>query len=285
MAEIDSFNSQAAELKFQGLITDDQIDKMREALAAIHDINLENVNDQFKTFGRTIDDIAKSSIKGLSSGLADVILKGGSLTDVFMNFADTLLSGVLQAGLDSLLSSLTGSLFGSKKGGGGLGGLLGGGGGGGILDFVGSIFGGGGGLGGILGFASGGEVPFVSGMGLRDTETALGRALKREGHDAVLSTLTPGERVLTKDENRLYNALHPDGIMNITARNFNKGGELIPSISESVVNNMSSRGSTNVAVNASIESQGKGADERQLAKSIRAVVIAELKRQERIKNS
>lgn len=285
VAEIDSFNSQAAELKFQGLITDDQIDKMREALAAIHDINLENVNDQFKTFGRTIDDIAKSSIKGLSSGLADVILKGGSLTDVFMNFADTLLSGVLQAGLDSLLSSLTGSLFGSKKGGGGLGGLLGGGGGGGILDFVGSIFGGGGGLGGILGFASGGEVPFVSGMGLRDTETALGRALKREGHDAVLSTLTPGERVLTKDENRLYNALHPDGIMNITARNFNKGGELIPSISESVVNNMSSRGSTNVAVNASIESQGKGADERQLAKSIRAVVIAELKRQERIKNS
>lgn len=282
-AEIDSFNSQAAELKFQGLITDEQIAKMKEALSAIHDINLENVNDQFKTFGRTIDDIAKSSIKGLASGLTDVILKGGSLVDVFTNFAETLLSSALQTGLDSLLSSLTGSLF----GGGGKGNSPLGGGGGGILDFVGSIFsGGGGGLGGILGFASGGEVPFVSGMGMRNTDTALGRALKREGHDAVISTLTPGERVLTKDENRLYNALHPDGIMNIKVRNFNKGGELIPSISESVISGMSGRGSTNVAVNASIESQGgKGADERQLAKSIRAVVIAELARQDRIKNS
>jgi tape measure domain-containing protein len=281
--EVDSFNSQASELKFQGLITDEQITRMREALSVIHDINLENVNDQFKTFGSTIDDIAKSSIKGLSSGLGDVILKGGSLVDVFTNFADTLLSGVLQAGLDSLLSSLTGSLFSGKKSGGG---LLGGGGGG-ILDFVGSIFSGGGGLGGILGFASGGEVPYISGGGgIRDTETALGRALKREGRNSVISTLTPGERVLNRDENRLYNALHPQGILNLKVRNFNKGGELIPSISESVVSGISSKGSTNVAVNASIESQGgKGADERQLAKSIRAVVIAELARQDRIKNS
>lgn len=262
-----------AELQASGEnIPDTEIEAIKENLFQIHNINLDNLSDQFKTFGRTIDDIAKSGLQGLSQSIADVIIDGGNLGEVFQNLFRTIANGFIKNGLDSLIGGLSNNLFGGghlQQSSGLSNGLLGG-----IDDIL------GGGIFSILGFSSGGTVPAISGGNLRYTSSQIGDALRREGNDSVLATLTPGERVLTKEENRIYNTIYPSGIKtNYKAFNFNEGGE-IGAMSRQITNKFTSMGtSNNPVINIQNESQNYTGNEKQSVKLIRAVVVAELARQ------
>lgn len=103
--ELNDLDAQVAQMNFQGLDTSG-LEQVKNSLQDIHKLNLENVNIQFKTFGQTIESIGRQSLMGLSQSLTDLIIKGGSLGDVFDNLFNTVLSGVLNAGIGSLLGGL-----------------------------------------------------------------------------------------------------------------------------------------------------------------------------------
>lgn len=265
-----------AELKASGQsVPDEKVKSIKENLFQIHSINLDNLNDQFKTFGGTIDEIAKTGLQGLSQSIADVITEGGDLGSVFQNLFKTIANGFIKNGLDSLIGGLTNSLFGGQKK---SSGILGDG----LLGGIGDIFGGGGGILSILGFREGGNVPAVSGGSLRNTTTQIGDALRKEGTNAVLAALTPGERVLTTDENRIYNMIYPTGIKNnYKTMNFNDGGN-VGVMSRQVTNKFNSMGTNQNNPTINIQNDSKdnySGNEKQSVKLIRAVVIAELQRQ------
>ena len=121
---------QIEQAKFQGLDTTG-LDNVANDLSTIHNLNLEGINIQFKDFATSVEQIGRESLKTLSQGLTDVILKGGSLNDVFDNIFNNILNFALNAAFNNIFS-----------------GLFGGGGGGGLLD----------GLLGIFGFADGGVI-------------------------------------------------------------------------------------------------------------------------------
>jgi tape measure domain-containing protein len=120
--ELREFEAETARLKLQGIDIDPEaLDRVRADMEAIHNLNLEGINNQFKTFGQTLDDIARNSVQGLSQGFTDLIMGTKSLNDVLDSFFDNILSQVLNTAFSSLLGGLTGGgMFG------GTGGLLGG---------------------------------------------------------------------------------------------------------------------------------------------------------------
>jgi murein DD-endopeptidase MepM/ murein hydrolase activator NlpD/muramidase (phage lysozyme) len=101
-------------------VDENAIANVRQDMEAIHNLNLANINQQFKTFGQTLNEIGNQSIQGLSSGLTELIMGTKSLSEVMDNFFNNLLSQVLNAGINSLLSGMFGG------GGGLLGGIFGG---------------------------------------------------------------------------------------------------------------------------------------------------------------
>jgi hypothetical protein len=133
----------------------------------------------------------------------------------------------------------------------------------------------------ILGFAKGGEVPALNHEALRNSNTALGSAMRKEGNNSVIATLTPGERVLTIEENRNYKRL-----MNKTAKilSFAEGGEVgssspLPNVDFSKVGKQTIN---NVTIETP-KNEKTNLDDRQLVSAIRAVVISELQRQDKIR--
>lgn len=106
------------------------------------------------------------------------------------------------SGLGGGIASLFGSLFGGA--------------GGGIFSLLGGLLGGG----GLLNFSDGGSVPTVPNhKAYAKGDGAIAEALKREGHNAVLAALTPGERVLTVAQAKRYDELNVDQVLN-----FKRGG-------------------------------------------------------------
>lgn len=100
---------EVARMRQSGInIEDSWLSKVREDMEAIHNLNLENINFQFKTFGATLNDIGKQGIQGLAQGLTGVIMQTQSLNDVIDNFFNNILSQVLNTGLQSLLGGLLG---------------------------------------------------------------------------------------------------------------------------------------------------------------------------------
>jgi len=92
-------------------VDDSWLSKVREDMDAIHNLNLENINFQFKTFGQTLNEIGSQALKGLSSGITDLLMGTRSLSDVLDNFFNNILSQVLNVGLNSLLGGLLGGGF------------------------------------------------------------------------------------------------------------------------------------------------------------------------------
>lgn len=92
-------------------ITDAEVENLRTSIIDLSNINLDNLNNQFKTVGATLGDIAKNGISTFSQGLTDVITKGGSLSDVFDNLFNNVLNQALNMGINSLLGGLFGGLF------------------------------------------------------------------------------------------------------------------------------------------------------------------------------
>lgn len=161
--ELRSYDISVLSSRLKGIeIDDDTITKAKSDIVAISELNLANLNNQFKTFGSNLTSIAQQGLQGLSSGIADLIVKGGSLTDVFDNLFDTILTGVINSGLNSLIGGLTSGLFGGQpqKQSSSDGGLFG---------FIGNIFSGGG-IGSLLGglFSAGGMIPNYANGGLME---------------------------------------------------------------------------------------------------------------------
>lgn len=157
-------------MRQSGIEVDDTwLTKTREDMEAIHGLNLENINMQFKTFGQTLNEIGNQSIKGLSNGLTDLIMGTKSLNNVLDDFFGNILNQVLNAGFQSLL-----------------GGLFGGGGGGGLL---GGIFGG-------L-FYDGGVVPnYAKGKPAKNISDAMRREAMQSGRKPQLAVVHENELII-----------------------------------------------------------------------------------------
>ena len=160
--ELRSLDISVLSAKLRGVeIDDDAIARAKSDILAISELNLANLNNQFKTFSGNLTAIAQQGLQGLSSGIADLIVKGGSLTDIFNNLFDTILTGVINSGLNSLIGGLTQGLFApqQKQSSGGSG----------LFGFLGNIFGGGG-IGSLLGglFSAGGTIPNYANGGLME---------------------------------------------------------------------------------------------------------------------
>jgi muramidase (phage lysozyme) len=251
------------------------LEAVKTNMQEIHSLNLEGINAQFKTFGETINSVAADSLKSLSQGLTDVILKGGSIGDVFQNMAQTILSSIINSGLSNLLGSLFGGGRPAKTGGVIMDILGGGGGESSPFGFIGSLFG------GILGFAGGGDISYANMGDLRKGNHPIAKALSKEGSNSVLAALTPGERVLTVQENRKFKQLLGN---NYQVLNFKTGGEVgMLNVASDNVAKYAKSGNQAINIDASIEENNKTPDERSLAKAIRTVVIAELARQKEVR--
>lgn len=266
-------------------IAESEVDKLKDSLEEIHNFNLDDVDKQFKTFGETIDDVAKQAVGGLGDAIADLVIEGGDPLEKLSNIFNQILKGFISTGINSLVSPLMGNLFGgmgkqqTAQSGLGLGSLFGG------QQGLGGLFGSGGlgsifsSIGSIFGLKKGGMVQnFATGGDVRNSDNPIGLALRKEGSNSVLAALTPNERVLTVREAMAYNTLFPNGILeSIKPSNFNDGGM----VESSPVSQMIKQDSSiNVGVTANIEDSGGGnMKEKQLVALIRSVVTAELNRQ------
>lgn len=109
---LEDLESKVASLRFQGIeVSEAAVTSTRENLEAIHKLNIDDLNRKYMTFGETLNSVARQGFGTLSSSLTDLILKGGSFSDVLDNFANTILSGALNAGMSSLFGGLFGGLF------------------------------------------------------------------------------------------------------------------------------------------------------------------------------
>jgi hypothetical protein len=138
--------------------------------------------------------VTDNLINDLSSGFTDVIMGVRTLNDVLGNLANSILSGLINMAIKMLLQSLVGE-----------GGLLGG-----LFSAIGGLFGGGGKkastafTGGEV--TSTGVVPNYAGGGIIQSinQAVLKEKSANGGIKPVLAVLTPGERVLTVEQNKRF---------------------------------------------------------------------------------
>ena len=222
---------------------------------------LKQVNKESKDFDSTIKDIAQQQLTSLSSGLTEVIMGTKRLGDVLNSIANAFLSGALNA--------LFSSWFSGK-----------GGAGGGLLDLFSSGFSGEGDAGSPLDFNKGGVVPNYADGGVIG---AIGDALQRErqasGVKPVLAALTPGERVLTVRQNKRFEELQMEKVLNYA------GGGVVSSTSTPNMNFTAPSQSSTVNINVPVNVQGGQGDTSvnvpQLQNAIRSAVLSEIQKQQR----
>ncbi|MFM6022048.1 MAG: hypothetical protein ACKPER_03840, partial [Dolichospermum sp.] len=209
---------------------------------------VKQVNKESKDFNSTIKDIAQQQLTSLSSGLADVIMGTKSFGDALNSITNAFLSGALNALFNSWFSGEGG---------------------------IGSLFGD---IGKSLGFSKGGVVPNYADGGVIG---AIGDALQRErqasGVKPVLAALTPGERVLTVQQNKRFEELQMEKVLN-----YSQGGIVgnAPKISMSTPAQ-----SSNININVPVNVQGNQNDSSvnvpQLQNAVRSAVLSEIQKQQR----
>jgi hypothetical protein len=211
----------------------EQIAALRSEAETLNALNLENIDSQFKDLGETLETIGQES---LGQFFNDILTGSKSAGEAFKDLISNILSQLAQLAVNALLKDLFGGGGGlpgqQAAGGGGIGGVLSGIFGAGQQAAGAAVGGGGGGLGGGLagtilnigasligGFAEGGEVDALNHSSYRKGYGAISEALQREGNNAVLAALTPGEEVLTVAQARRYRELGMDDVLN-----FKSGG-------------------------------------------------------------
>lgn len=159
------------------------LETYNEELARIRQINVDaqiaakqykDTNDQASLQGQII--------AASKEGLGDLFRSLGKGAKDLGSILDSILNKIA----DMVISAAIGSFSGGGSGGGGLLGMIG----------------------GIFGFKDGGDVP--NGGGIK-TLGGISKALRKEGSNAVLATLTPGERVLTRSDAAIQRAMIADG--------------------------------------------------------------------------
>jgi hypothetical protein len=223
------------------------------------------------------------SVKGAFQGfLGDIIVGNMSIEDAFNKMIENVLNSLAQLAAQLITEQLFGALLGGLGGG-----LGGGGGGGGIGGMVGSIF----------GFADGGDVPSANHGAMRDRPDAIGRALRAEGPNSVLSTLTPGEKVLSVAQTQRYHAMGLDRFVESSSRTalasaqrsesfgkifqFNAGG-IVPGGAAIPTPKIQNGGDTiNIPINISGEGGKPSIDTNRMNDAVRNAVVQEIRRQKR----
>ncbi len=202
------------DLHEQGKLTSLAMAEMVENLRMANDIELGNIRAQFDEWTPVIN-IARDSVQTL---IGDFILGGKSIGEMFSGMLASAASALAQLAAQNITKGLFGSIINSgnsgsnKEGNSGVGGLFG--------TLLSTVF----------KFASGtSSVPRGDFSAYREGYGPISAALKAEGADSVLAALTPGERVLTVEENRYYPLLLAQAqrrdSMNVGAiANFKSGG-------------------------------------------------------------
>ena len=278
----------------------DLADQARElgfapAVVAELTANIEKLDklrvDNIKANMSPLVDAFKGMKSAATTALGSIISGAESVEDAFDKMIGSILEQLSNLAAQLIMDQLFSMLLPGLGKGGGIGG--GGGGGGGI----------GGGIGKLFGFAEGGVVDSVgnSGQGLRDRPDAIGSALRKEGPNSVLATLTPGEMVLTVSQTRRYlgMGLHdqvsgntPGNTMANVSRSerfgqvlgFASGGIVPGGGGPIVVRGGQSIGSTNI--NIPIAINGDSGDKPsvnipRLHDAVRSTVLEEMRRQRR----
>ena len=254
----------------------DTVAALKANLESLNEIKLKSIEAEFNPFTQ----VSVKWQQGFASTIAGVITGSQSLSEGLNGMLKSIGDSLANLAAQWITNELFGSLFGMKglgSSGQQAGGLFSSGGGSGIGSYV-SLF-----SGLIGGFADGGEVQADPGINaLRRLPGSIGKALTKEGSNSVLAALTPGERVLTISEARLYNALHPTGIANSTRMpqisNFATGG-MANGVGQSSYRDMASN-----TVNVPVTVNGTDAsniDKVALSNAVRVAVISELATQTR----
>jgi len=217
--------------------------------------DMNNLNFTFNRGAQTIgNSILQSSSQGANSF-------GGGIANALQGATRNV------GGIFSGLFGGGGSM-GAASGGGGFGSLLGS-----LLPMVMGLFGfkDGGEVPEIPGFAAGGHIrPMASHSKLRIGNDAVAKAMRREGGNSVLATLTPGEVVLSVAQAQRYKALGLDNIVGFkTGGNVGGGPTIRP-----VVNTSNVGGTSNVSVPITINGSGGGSEEEdaKLAKKLKGPI-------------
>lgn len=245
------------EAAFQSGQTVEEVQHLINELNELNEIKLDNIAAQFDPW----QEVATSAVNGVQSSIEGLISGTMGLGDAFMNIGQQISQTLTKLAAEWVTNELLRGLFGFK----GQAPAFGGNNGGGFLKSIGSL----------LGFRDGGDVPFIPAFAAMASEgSMIGQSLRREGNGAILATLTPGERVLTVEENRAYKQMLRRIPNNIPS--FKNGGE-VGDVKRFTPKNIG--GNTyQIQIDANVGSDIKSADERELVKSIRAVTIAEIKR-------
>jgi hypothetical protein len=178
-----------------GKMTQEQFNEREGQYTAEYEERVKSIRDANKDILSTMKQLVTDNlINDLSSGFTDVIMGVRTLNDVLGNLANSILSGLINMAIKMLLQSLVGE-----------GGLLGG-----LFSAIGGLFGGGGKkastafTGGEV--TSTGVVPNYAGGGIIQSinQAVLKEKSANGGIKPVLAVLTPGERVLTVEQNKRF---------------------------------------------------------------------------------
>lgn len=159
------------------------IELYNEELAKIRQINVEaQISTKNYKDNNDAASLQGQIVSATKEGIGDLFRSLGKGAKDLGSVLDSLLNKIADLVINAAIGSFAGS----------------GGGGGGLLGIIGSIF----------GFAKGGDVGQGTGI---TTLSGISKALKTEGSGAVLATLTPGERVLTRPQAAIQRAMIADG--------------------------------------------------------------------------
>lgn len=116
---------------------------------------------------------------------------------------------------------------------------------------------------------------------LRGGDDPIAKALRKEGNDAILAALTPGERILSLKQTSIYQTMFPQGIENHADGGVAGGATPV----ELNLDSNKKNGSGDTNFHFDIDNSNRGADgqlqSRQLIDGLRSVVVQELIRQKR----
>jgi hypothetical protein len=178
----------------------------------------------------------------LTSGFTELINGTKSFGDVLNDLANNILNGVLNIALNSLLKG---------------------------------AFGGG----GLFNFNKGGKVPNYADGGVIG---AIGDALQMErqasGVKPVLAALTPGERVLTVRQNKRFEELQMERVLNYAGGGVVGGS--VPNMNFTAPS-QSSTVNVNVPVNVNGGQGDTSVNVPQLQNAVRSAVLSEIQKQQR----
>jgi tape measure domain-containing protein len=201
-----SLKEQVAQTQASGIqIPIEELNQMNDAVEKLHNINLSNIKTQFDELTAAISASNLQLMEmgqGASTDFFQKIISGtATVDDAFKGMVRSMINGIAQIIAQNLAAQMFGSAQSGDKNQGGASSALG---------FVGKL----------LGFSDGNEVPgdnrFQS---MRQGNSPIAHALRKEGSDAIIAALTPGERVLNLQETAAYHERFPAGILN-----YNTGG-------------------------------------------------------------